>query len=155
MDIPEKPYVALYGTFFGDWRQQAKTKLDAHHITWYDSTDPGWDGINDANGDEKQPEINALVRKEHLGLSKARCVIFYLARREIRHGQPTGATTMSLAARCELGFLAGRNIRTFVHIEPDVVGRNYLWALLAVYSATMTHCATLEEAVDRAIEFMR
>lgn len=155
MDIPRPPYVALYGSMSGDWRASASAALTAEGLAWYDPTDAGWTGIDDTNGDARQAEIDALVAKEHRALDGASSVVFHVARRKVVGGRPTGETTLALTSRVELGYLTGRRIPTFVHVEPDVAGRHYLWAQAALYPGWMTRCATLDEAVARAIAFMR
>lgn len=154
MEIPEEPYVGLYGSHSGDWREEVSTALATAGVAYYDPTDPGWSGINETNEDARQAEIDALVAKEHRGMNHATCVIFHLGRRKRRSGSPTGETTIALASRCELGFLTGRGIPTFVHIKDEVEGRNYLWAQLALYPH-MVRCATLEEATARTIVLMK
>lgn len=72
--------------------------------------------------------------------------------REHLAGSP--APPASLAARCELGLLAGRGLQTFVHVEPAALGRNYVWATLKLYSHLM-RCGSLEEAVAAAVEWLR
>lgn len=155
MDLPERPYVGLYGSHGGDWREGVKASLTAEGIAFHDPIDGGWAGIDGTNGDARQADIDALVAREHLGMRGAACVIVHLEQRTVIHGRPTGGTTLSLASRCEIGFLAGRGIRTFVHIEPDVEGRNYLWAVVAFYPTSMARCASLDEATALAIAFMK
>jgi hypothetical protein len=155
MDHPGARYVALYGSQSGDWRDRVTSTLDAAGIASLDPTDAGWHGIDASNSDLRQAEIDALVAQEHLGMIRAACVVFHLARRRVVGGRETGDTTLALASRCELGFLTGRGIRTFVHLEQDVEGRNYLWAQIALYPGWMTRCATLDEATARAIAFVR
>jgi hypothetical protein len=154
MELPTAPYVGIYGSQSGDWQDAVKAALDAAGLAWYDPTDEGWAGIDASNGDARQAEIDALVAREHRGLNGAACVVFHLARREVRRLVPTGKTSASLTSRCEIGYLSGRGIRTFVHIEADVEGRNYLWAQIALYPRWMTRAATLDEATAGAIAFM-
>lgn len=153
MEIPDEPYVALYGTQSGDWRDGVAARLSASGIAWFDPTDERWGTIDDDNGDAKQGLVDELVEREHSGMLGAVCVIFHVARRKKRSGTFTGETTNALASRAELGFLAGRGIRTFVHVEPDVLGRNYLWALCALYPGTLVRAADLEEATSLATRF--
>jgi len=51
--------------------------------------------------------------------------------------------------------MAGRGVETFVHVEPDAQGRNYLWAAVKCYPAHLVRCDSLEEAVRRAIARMK
>ena len=154
MEIPPPPYVGLYGSHSGDWRAVAIERLNKSGIACYDPTDPAWGRINETTGDRLQPEIDTLVAKQHSGLIGAACVVFHLARRKARDGVTSDTdVTAALAARCELGFLTGRGIRTFVHIEPDVEGRNYLWAQIALYDH-MKRCNTLDAAVLDAIAYI-
>jgi Nucleoside 2-deoxyribosyltransferase like len=148
-------YGALYGSHSGDWRRAVTAELDAAGLAFLDPTNPGWQGIDASSGDARQAEIDALVALEHQGLLGAACVVFHLARRKVVAGRETGETTLALASRSELGFLAGRGIRTFVHIEADVEGRNYLWAQIALYPGWMTRCGSLLQATTSAIAFMR
>jgi hypothetical protein len=87
-----------------------------------------------------------LVAEEHRALLDAGCVIFHLA----GGPEPPG----SLAARFELGLLAGRGLPTFVHVEPRALGRNYVWAALKLYP-NLERCNSLDEAVGRAAERLR
>lgn len=155
MPIPPPPYVGLYGSHSGDWRDEATGLLEAAGVAFYDPTDPRWQGITEENGDEKQELINLLVAEQHKGLNGATCVVFHLARWETRKGVTDKTQEKAaFAARCEIGFLTGRGIRTFVHVEPDVEGRNYLWAQIALYPHT-EKCDSLKSAVHRAITFVK
>jgi hypothetical protein len=153
MDIPDGHYIALYGTNSGDWRAAIEARLTAAGIAFFDPTDKRWASINDDNGDALQPLVDQLVAREHQGMRSAVCVIFHVARRKRSDGAFTGETTNGFASRAELGFLAGQGIRTFVHVETDVLGRNYLWALCALYPETLVRVADLEEAAERATRF--
>jgi hypothetical protein len=146
MTLPSHPrgtYVALYGSHGAGWRLRAKALLDAAHVPWHDPSDARWEGITHENGDANQGVIDGLVAEEQDALLGAGCVVFHFA-----GNQP------SLAARFELGVLAGRGVRTFVHVEPDAQGRNYLWAAVKCYRPHLEPCDSLEEAVRRAIERM-
>jgi len=136
---PRGTYVALYGSLGAEWRHRAKVLLDAARVPWHDPTDARWEGITRENGDAHQGLINQLVAEEHEALLGASCVVFHLA-----------GNTPSLAARFELGMLAGRGLETFVHVEPDAEGRNYVWAVTTLYPH-LVRCDSLEEAVRRAI----
>lgn len=146
MSLPPHPpgtYVALYGSTGEAWRQRAKAMLNVATVPWHDPTDGRWQGITHENGDLHQGLIDQLVREEHEGLLGAACVVCHFT-----GGQNAPA---SLAARFELGLLAGRGIPSFVHVEPEVQGRNYLWAALKLYPH-LVRCDSLEEAVRRAID---
>ncbi|MCY1083647.1 nucleoside 2-deoxyribosyltransferase domain-containing protein [Archangium lansingense] len=142
---PAGSYVGLFGSAGEDWRRRAKVLLDAANVPWHDPSDPRWQGITHENGDQHQVLINKLVAEEHQGLLRAGCVVYQL----------TGGSEppASLAARFELGLLAGRGLITFVHVEPEALGRNYIWAVLKQYPH-LVRCDSLEDAVQRAIEKM-
>lgn len=155
MPIPDEPFVGLYGSHTGPWRRPVIRKLQQAGIRYFDPTDSAaWSEINDDNGDEKQPQVDELVEKQHQGMLQAQCVVFHLARWR-DPADPSGKKdeVCAFAARCELGFLTGRGIPTFVHIDNDVLGRNYLWAEMKLY-AHMHRCDSLEDAADQAIAFM-
>lgn len=155
MEIPDPPYVGLYGSHSGPWRDEIAGRFEAAGVAFYDPTDPRWQGITEENGDEKQELIDLLVAEQHKALNGAACVVFHLARWKTGEDTPEKPVeTSALAARCEIGFLTGRGIRTFVHIEPDVEGRNYLWAQIALYPHT-EKCDSLKSAVDRAVAFVK
>jgi hypothetical protein len=160
MRIPKKTYVGLYGSHSGDWRSVCVKALDNHQIPWYIPTDEQWKAISDKNGDSYQGLINRLVAKQHRGMLNASCVIFHLARRKSYHygeNKPkpddTRKVLTAFAARCELGFLIGRGIQTFVHIEPNVEGRNYLWAAMKNYTH-IVRSQSLEDATGQAIRYI-
>ena len=142
---PAGTYVGLYGSLGEDWRCRAKALLDVARVPWHDPSDSRWQGITLENGDQHQALINELVAEEHEGLLKAGCVVYQL----------TGGSEppSSLAARFELGLLTGRGIDTFVHVEPEALGRNYIWAAVKQYPH-LVRCDSVEEAVQRAIEKM-
>lgn len=162
MDIPNKPYIALYGSHSGNWRERCAELLERHEIAYYDPTDPGWNGIDEHNGDRLQDRIDRLVKKQHEGLLRSVCVIYHLANQKQEYlndesfssRDPDGEHKPAPAARCELGFLTGRGLRTFGHIEGDVVGRNYLWAQMKLYPH-MTACSTLRQASEQAIAYFQ
>ena len=154
MDIPDGPYIGLYGSHTSAWRTPIMERLDAIGLKYYDPTDAGWRRIDSENGDAQQAEIDALVAKQHRGLIGASCVIFHLAWRKTWEDSQPGETSYALASRCEFGYLTGRGIPTFFHIEPDVEGRNYLWAEARSYPH-MVQCLALDEAVERGMEHMR
>jgi hypothetical protein len=161
MEIPDEPYVALYGSHPGGWREKCVKLLSDNKIAWYDPTDERWDNISDQNGDRMQAVIDRLVAKEQQGLLRASCVVFHLAHRNSHGGtsrehtrEAVGDTQQFPAARCELGFLIGSGIRAFVHIGSDVEGRNYLWAAMKI-SPLMFRCGSLVEATNKAIRYMQ
>ncbi|PTL85910.1 nucleoside 2-deoxyribosyltransferase domain-containing protein [Vitiosangium sp. GDMCC 1.1324] len=139
---PAGTYVALYGSVGEDWRRRARALLDAANIPCHDPTDPRWRGITHENGDQHQELIDQLVAEEHDGLLGAGCVIFHLV------GGPEAPP--SLAARFELGLLAGRGIATFVHVDPDAPGRNYIWAAIKRHPH-LVRCDSVEDAARQAI----
>jgi hypothetical protein len=153
MQIPPTPYVALYGSNSGDWRVPVVSALDDARVHWFDPTTPEWDAINWENGDALQPTIDRLVQREQDALEGAACVLWYIARRVRRDGQETGETTIALASRLELGVVLGRGSPTFVVIEDDVVGRNYLRAVVRRFGAKAIMCESLDEATSRVIAF--
>jgi hypothetical protein len=160
MDIPSKPYVGLYGSHSGDWRSVCARALSNYQISWYDPTDKQWDDITDENGDSYQTLIDELVAKQHQGMLNASCVVFHLAQTKsysYEENKPKpedkGQVLTAFAARCELGFLIGSGIQTFVHIEKDVRGRNYLWAAMKNYKH-MVRSQTLEEATGQASDYI-
>lgn len=148
-------YVGLYGSFIGNWCEIVQTKLDDANIKYHNLISSEWNGITESNGDEKQQQIDSLVSQELDGILGASCVLLHLERQEKRNGQLIEATSLSLASHCEIGFLAGRKIDTFLHIEPDVAGRNYLWAFAKQHSAIITICSSLDEAIEQSINFMK
>lgn len=138
--------MALYGSRGQGWRDEVEARLDAAHVPWHDPTDARWEGVTHDNGDAHQALIDALVAEEHEALLAAGCVVFHLA-----GGTPPPA---ALAARFELGLLAGRGVPTFAHVAPDALGRNYLWAAMKQH-ACLVRCDSLEEAVRRAVAQLR
>jgi hypothetical protein len=143
---PAGTFVGLYGSHGSEWRREAKAVLEAAGIPWHDPSDPRWDGITHENGDQHQALIDQLVSEETEGLLCAGCTVFHLA------GGPRAPT--SLAARFELGLLAGRGLPAFVHVEPDALGRNYLWAAMTWYP-NLVRCSSIAEAVRGAVERVR
>jgi hypothetical protein len=160
MKIPETAYVGLYGSHSGDWRSVCARALDEHQILWYDPTDERWKSITRENGDSKQELIDSLVEVQHRGMLNADCVIYQLAHKRSYYGAAnrpsqdnTGEIVQAFAARCELGFLIGKGIKTFAYIDSCVEGRNYLWAAMKPYQH-IVRAETLENAIDLAIEYM-
>jgi len=142
--VKDPGYVGLFGSYGGTWRERAIAWFQARGIACKDPSDPAWDHISHENGDAKQAEIDALVARQHELMHGAACILFNLD----AFG-PDGKPLPANAARCELGFLTGAGIRTFVHIHPQTIGRNYLWAQLKPYPHII-HCATLESAMQQA-----
>ncbi len=148
MTLPLHPpgsFVGLYGSTGAEWRQSCKDLLEAASIPWHDPTDARWNSVTHDNGDAHQELIDILVAEEHKALRDARCVIFHL--------KGGAEPSLSLAARCELGWLAAAGKPAFVYIERDALGRNYLWSVVRL-SPFLTSCPSLEKAVDSAIYFM-
>lgn len=139
-------YVGLYGSVGEEWRQRCKRRLDQASISWHDPSDSRWDEINHDNGDEFQGLIDTLVGEEHQALLSSGCVIFYLA------GGPDPPA--SLAARCELGLLAGSSVQTFLCVAPQALGRNYAWAVAKQYPHLVS-CESLDEAIEAAERYMK
>lgn len=144
-----QPYIGLFGSYDGDWRERAAGILSSQGITTKDPNDQAWDGINHDNGDAKQAEIDVLVAQQHDMIRAAACVVYHLGAFD-QHGEPLPAH----AARCELGFLTGVGKATFVYIHPEVLGRNYLWAQMKSY-AHMHRCDSLEEACEAAAVWVK
>lgn len=142
---PPGTYVGLYGSHGGDWRRRVAALLNEAGVPWHDPTDPRWEGITHETGDRNQARIDELVAEEHEGLAGAACAVFHLA------GGPDPPA--SLAARFELGLLAGRGTPTFLHVDPGALGRNYVWAAVKLHRH-LASCRSLEEAVERAAELM-
>lgn len=143
---PAGTYVGLYGSHGGDWRHEATELLDAAGIPWHDPSDPRWNGITHENGDQFQSLIDQLVADEHEGLLGAGCVVFHLA------GGPHPQA--ALAARFELGLLAGRGLRTFLHVDPGALGRNYIWAAMLRHP-NLVRSDSVGAAARQAIEWMK
>lgn len=146
--VAHNPYVGLFG-IATPWRLRCIEILEREGIAYFDPTDAAWDHINHDNGDEKQALIDDLVRRQHEGILGATCILYCLAARDEATQQPIHA----YAARCELGFLTGRNVPTYAYIAPDVEGRNYLWAQMKLYPH-MHRCDTMEQALMDAVAYM-
>lgn len=154
MDIPSAPYVALYGSNSGDWRKAVTPALDAANIPWFDPTNDEWDGIDWHNGDALQAKIDRLVKREQDALLGARCAIWHIGKRIIEADVDTGKTTEAFASRLELGVLLGRGLKTWVVVEDDVTGRNYLRAAVAAHPSASL-CSNDQEAAERTIAWWR
>lgn len=152
---PEAPYVGLYGSHGGDWRQRCRRLLDEAGVPWHDPSDPRWEDITHETGDRHQHLIDDLVAEELTALHDAACVIFHLGGRgEGEDGAEEREPPAALASRFELGVLAGlRTLPTFVHVDRTARGRNYLWAALHLYP-NLHRCDSLEQAVERAVRRM-
>lgn len=145
----DAPCIGLFGSYDGDWREQARSQLAKVGIATMDPNDQAWDGIHHGNGDAKQDLIDDLVAQQHQMISRSTCVVYHLGAFDGR-GQPLPAH----AARCELGFLTGSGKATFAYIHPQVLGRNYLWAQMKPYGH-MHRSDSLEAACDAAIAFVQ
>ena len=143
--------IGLYGSMLGNWRQEVITRLNSEKIGYFDPTNSKWSEINDSNRDEKQEIIDSLVADQQEQIRKSSCIIFYLANGH----KESGKAHLSLSSRSELGFLIGAKKQTFLYIEPDFTGRNYLWAMAKLHPDTVTICASLKEATEKAIEFVK
>ena len=80
-NVPKQPYIGLFGNHHNNWRNWVAHRLLDKGLTTnqiYDSTDSGWNEVNDSNGDSMQEWINELVRRQHEALHNARCIIFSL-----------------------------------------------------------------------------
>ncbi len=148
MKIPEGRFVAIYGSHGTSWREGVMRTLEQKGILSYDPTDLEWAAINDENGDAEQAKIDKLVAKQHEALNSASCVIHYL------FAHIDGKPKEFHAARAELAYLSGAGIKTFFHIGPDVVGRNYLWGVMRLYDH-MQRCNSIDEVTDAAITWMQ
>ena len=142
--------IGLLGDYSGDWRAAARRTVETAGLEVYDPSDARWGAINHDNGDRMQDLIDTLVAEQHAAIASLACAVFYLsAWQDAAHTQPAPG----YAARCELGFLTGHGIPSFVHVAPDVVGRNYLWAQMKPHPH-MQACADLDTAVQRAVHFV-
>ncbi len=154
MEIPNVPFVGLYGNWQNaaggvPWRQEAVDfyMRQPSPVAWFDPTQGGWVGIDEANGDACQERIDALVRHEQRGLELAACVLFHLV-------MPGSERSPALASRAELGRLAGMRRPTFLVLGGDLVGRNYLRAFVRT-APSIVACTSLAEAIDRSAQHMR
>ena len=141
---PEGRYVAVYGSYGQDWRARVQEILDASGVPWHDPSDPRWDKINFDNGDQMQDLVDELVRDEHEALLRAGCAVFHFA-----GGQKP---PLSLATRFEIGLLSGCRVPGFVHVAPEALGRNYIWAAIRQYPH-LVRCSSLEEAALRSVDW--
>ena len=153
MEIPHGKFVAIYGCHDGchgsPWRKGVMRALKQEGILSYDPTDhSGWADIIHQNGDEEQAKIDKLVAKQHDALNRSSCVIHYL------FAHVNNKPKKCYAARAELAYLAGAGIKTFFHIAPDVIGRNYLWGVMRLYDH-MHRCNSIDEATEAAIAWMQ
>ena len=151
---PPDAYIGLYGSHSGDWREHCARRFASWGIATFDPTDTdSWARVTDETGDQLQDLVNTLVARQHEGILGASAVVFHLARRwsSVGPSDPRvhAGDLTAFAARAELGFLAGAGIHTWVHIEPDVLGRNYLWALCSLYPS-LRRVSSLEEAMEGA-----
>jgi hypothetical protein len=154
VNVPSAPYIALYGSNTGAWRAKITPLFDAAQIPWFDPTNNEWDAINWSNGDRLQPTIDRLVKREQDALLGARCALWHIGRTIFEGDTPTEKTTEAFASRLELGVLLGRGLKTWVVIEDDVTGRNYLRAAVAAH-ASAELCTDDRDAVKRAVAWWR
>ncbi len=116
-------YLCLLGSVGSAWRTTAHAFCEQRRIPCHDTLDPAWESISHENGDARQGEIDALVAKQQQLIAGAAAVYYQLDAQDEK-GIPLAAH----AARCELGYLTGIQKPTFVYIDPNVIGRNYLKA---------------------------
>lgn len=143
MPIPARPYVALYGSHVGSWRQDHKPLFESRGVAYFDPIDPAWGEIDHENGDRKQPLINRLVETQRQAMLGAAAVLFYLG--ETKENSP--------AARFELGMLSMSSIPVFLHVDPVCRGRNYAFAQQRL-SPNIQLFSSLQAAAEAAIEHM-
>jgi hypothetical protein len=148
LEIPDGNFVAIYGCHGSPWREGVMRALEREGILSYDPTDSAWADINEQNGDAEQAKIDKLVAKQHEALGRASCVIHNL------FAHVDGKPKECHAARAELAYLAGAEIKTFFYIAPDVVGRNYLWGVMRLYDH-MQRCNSIYKATEAAIAWMQ
>lgn len=169
-EIPTKPYIGLFGNHHNNWLKWVMRVLDCQGVSAnqiYDSTDRGWRIVNDLNGDELQDWITELVKRQHAAMSQATCIIFSMdTRNRIWNldnltedfAVPTAiddAMGSIFAARCELGWLAGKEkVKTFVWIPDDLVGRNYLRSVVTLYRNNLDPVANLYQASLQAAKHL-
>lgn len=145
MEIPGLPYVALYGSHVGEWRQEVAGILEAGGVPFYDPRDPRWRNVTEETGDELQDVVDELVEVQRRALLGAAAVLFYVAR----------ADGNSPAARFELGMLSRMpETPVFVHITEDTVGRNYLFAQVKL-SPHFRWCPSLLAAAEAVTAWYR
>ena len=145
MEIPTRPYVALYGSHAGDWRRRVAGLLRQHGVPFFDPTDrKAWARITPETGDARQGEVDTLVEKQRRALLGASAVIFHLARAEGN----------SPAARVELGYLMGLGtIPVYLYVAPDCAGRNYVWAQARLSPTTWVGYSLKETAETALLAF--
>ncbi len=143
-----QPYLCLLGSIGSDWRAAAQKFCSARGIAAVHTLDSAWDTINDANGDARQAQIDALVAEQQRIIAGASAVYFHIEASDA-HGNPLAAH----AARCELGYLTGSKRVCFVTIDPKVIGRNYLRAQLKNH-AHMQVFASPQAALEAACTYV-
>ena len=121
--------IALFGTMKTSWREGVKQRLVEDGHTPLDNTDPRWKDARTAE------DISPLLRIDHRLLSKADLILWH-------HDSDTAGNT----ARIELGHLPFMRCAAIVHVEPDVVSREYIRALCLLFPQKLFWVETLEEA---------
>lgn len=154
MEVPAVPYIALYGSNNGAWRAPVTAMLDREGIAWFDPTNDEWDSIDWSNGDTLQPTIDRLVKREQDALLGARCALWHIGRTIFDGDKPTEKSTEAFASRLELGVLLGRGMKTWVVVDDDVTGRNYLRAAVRAHAMAVL-CANDREAAGQAIAWWK
>ena len=142
-DEKRAPLVGLYGSVSTPWRAPLIEALERAGVACFDPVTREWQGINDGNGDEMQPRIDALVAREFNALREVTCVVFHL----------DGASD-SLASRMEFGWLLAAKVPTFFAIDARVKGRNHIFAAAKLYEH-MHRSESADEALQRALAWMR
>jgi hypothetical protein len=151
-EIPQVPYIGVFGSHDTGWRREVLHQLREAGVVAFDSTNEGWQGINEENGHQRQSEIDALVAWQRRAILGAAVIVAKLAaeRPQVR---ALGAG-QSLASRYELGLFDGLGKPAFVYLEPGLIGAHYLRAAMAL-SPQVRECESLEQAVRSAIEAFR
>uniref|UniRef100_A0A7S2QSN1 TIR domain-containing protein n=1 Tax=Chlamydomonas chlamydogama TaxID=225041 RepID=A0A7S2QSN1_9CHLO len=144
MQLPSRPYVALYGSNTEyKWRVEAAARLQAHGVPCYDPADQRWQQVTEQTGDQQQRLVDELVTVQRHALTHAACVLFHMARVEGN----------SPAARFELGMLSCMpQLPVFLHVAPDTLGRNYVWAQ-ARLSPNFQTFETMDHALDAVMDW--
>ena len=154
--IPSVPFVGLYGSHSSPWRAECIRQLDVQGVAWFDPTDERWDDISFESGAQNRPLIAELVKNEIEALRQAACVVLHFAAAlgpDDRRSGKDLPVSPSLASRFELGLLAGLGTPTFLHVEAQVLGRDYLWAAANLHE-NIIDCKSLDQAVQSAISIV-
>ena len=164
--LPPTPFIGLFGNHHNNWRLFARELLVHEGVDdklIYDSTDKGWEVVDDENGDSLQDWINELVHRQHCAMKQAKCLVFSLDGHDrvwpnkfsndfvVPNSAPGNQRTL-FAARWELGWLSGIQKPTFVWISDELQGRNYLRAAVKQYDYIKTF-DTLVDATLAAAKF--